>query len=648
MAVSLRRVFAAGVVFLLLAYYQFVYNVFNLEHNLGFFSRLWSALWGIIFSVLAAMAFDMSRMSPASEAHTWLSAITQYSFIVVSMCMGQFAKRRLDQDSIRTKEVQDEMLRNILKKRSQTEWGKNHNFASISTREEYVKKQALTTYPDYKDSIDRVMKGEVGILLPEKPFYFGVTSSTSSGFSKVLPIDLAAFKSIVYTLMAYMGTVLPKFPPIRSLGRSIRLFIMPRFRYTEAGIVMGPMSGMPRTFYVDLYLRTTTTPLEAMDISNEQQMLYLHLLFALKDKHASKIETGFSSMVQTFGLCLEEKWPQLVEDIRKGSITPDLNIDEGIRWKLINEYMKPDPMRADEIEREIKKGFDGIFKRLWPSLSVIVAATSGTFAMYAERLLRSYARGCTIYSPVYGSTEAMVGVNLDPNRKAGDERYTMMPTVAFFEFIPIEHIGEEQPKTLFIDQVKAGEKYELVASTLCALYRFRIGDVIEVVDFMNRLPIICFKYRTGQLLSVHGEKTSEDAFYQAMINTVKQWSTVTLKDYSCAESVLDEQGNRDASTHVAPYYIVFIELVGGDDVKLTEKQKAMLDDNLQLETYPYASFRRKDAIGPMKVNIVTPGTFEAFRDYIIHHSGASINQLKVPRALRRPDYIEFMKGRIAP
>ena len=34
------------------------------------------------------------------------------------------------------------------------------------------------------------------------------------------------------------------------------------------------------------------------------------------------------------------------------------------------------------------------------------------------------------------------------------EEYTMVPNVQFLEFIPIEDMEEQQPKTLFMEQVK--------------------------------------------------------------------------------------------------------------------------------------------------------------------------------------------------
>lgn len=44
-------------------------------------------------------------------------------------------------------------------------------------------------------------------------------------------------------------------------------------------------------------------------------------------------------------------------------------------------------------------------------------------------------------------------------------------------------------------QVKEGYNYELVITNPSCLYRYRFGDVVQVVGFHNECPIVEFKYR---------------------------------------------------------------------------------------------------------------------------------------------------------
>ena len=57
------------------------------------------------------------------------------------------------------------------------------------------------------------------------------------------------------------------------------------------------------------------------------------------------------------------------------------------------------------------------------------------------------------------------------------------------------HSYEEQPDTMFMDEVELGALYELVITTASGFFRYRFGDVIKVVDYYNNCPVVEFMYR---------------------------------------------------------------------------------------------------------------------------------------------------------
>jgi len=67
------------------------------------------------------------------------------------------------------------------------------------------------------------------------------------------------------------------------------------------------------------------------------------------------------------------------------------------------------------------------------------------------------------------------------------------PNLNFLEFIPEEEYYKNrfdrtyQPKTVLLDEVKAGENYELVITNFHggALVRYRIGDMIRITALRN-------------------------------------------------------------------------------------------------------------------------------------------------------------------
>ena len=46
-----------------------------------------------------------------------------------------------------------------------------------------------------------------------------------------------------------------------------------------------------------------------------------------------------------------------------------------------------------------------------------------------------------------------------------------------------------------IDEVEVGQRYEIVLTTQSGFYRYRVGDVVEVVDLHHNCPLIRVMYR---------------------------------------------------------------------------------------------------------------------------------------------------------
>lgn len=139
-------------------------------------------------------------------------------------------------------------------------------------------------------------------------------------------------------------------------------------------------------------LHIYTTPPPAYEVRSEPEALYLYLLFALLDPHVGMIEANFSSIVYNALCTLEQKLPQLIEDIERGHIDPDLNIDSSVRQKL-NALLSPNPQQADEIRLAAKDGKEGLALRMWPELHIAVGADTGTFELYAQKLRSGYLKG---------------------------------------------------------------------------------------------------------------------------------------------------------------------------------------------------------------------------------------------------------------
>lgn len=376
------------------------------------------------------------------------SAMDHYFTVAGVSWLGWYQRRKLEQATKEVVKAQNETLLQRLEENKDTEYGKRFKFSEIKTREDFVQKHPLTRYSHYAPYIERMMKGEKNVLTADQPVIFAVTSGTS-GKSSVIPMlkkqqgtFFAQGISVLYDCMT------EAFPKTNSLQKNMKFFYSPRFRTAECGIQIGPNSSSPANSkrILNLY----STPKAGYEIMSEPEALYVHLLFGLKDRNLGVIEANFSSLIYSAFRALQFNYDQLVDDIDKGHVNTELNINETVREEL-NKIMKPDPKRAEELRQARNLGTVGIAKRIWPRLNMLLCTDSGTFEMYGDKLREVYCKDTPIYSPLYGASEGLLGINIWPKERPS--RYLLAPRSMFFEFIPVDKCEEDQPRTLFIDQV---------------------------------------------------------------------------------------------------------------------------------------------------------------------------------------------------
>ncbi|MDE3091702.1 MAG: GH3 auxin-responsive promoter family protein, partial [Chloroflexota bacterium] len=86
-------------------------------------------------------------------------------------------------------QAQLQVLTRLLQIYAQTDYGKQRGAPQIGTIDEYRRAFPVATYDaDYKPLIQRVMAGEVGLLLNEPPIGWAITRGTTRGESKFIPM----------------------------------------------------------------------------------------------------------------------------------------------------------------------------------------------------------------------------------------------------------------------------------------------------------------------------------------------------------------------------------------------------------------------------------------------------------------------------
>lgn len=511
--------------------------------------------------------------------------------------------------------VNKNTLFHILNHNIDTEIGKKFNFKNISSIDDFKNSFPLTEYSFYEKYIERMANGENDILLKDKIEYFCHTSGTT-GKQKLIPVT----KKSRLIASKYMGILLQKyayntFKDNWTYGKGLMITDMVTTTYTSSNIPIcsATSGGMKGIKYILPLIYTS--PIEVMYIKDKSTSLYLHLLFALEEQNLMYMGGVFISNVLDLLRELEKNLEDLICDIRKGRINRKLILDESIRKKL-NSYLTPNASRAETLEKELKKGLQGICRRIWPKLTYIACVDGASFSIYDEAV-NFYTDYLPIYSPCLSASEGTIGIN----KKVKEIKYVIIPDTVFYEFINVKDSSEKNPKTYCINELKIGESYEVVLTNYAGLYRYKLGDVIKVTGYFNSCPEVIFLYRKNQLLNMASEKTTEDHITTAINNTMRKFN-VKLIDYTTF-----------ADTSISPgryiFYMEFNKNLSPEVLKNIEKN---LDMELQKSNLAYGRFRQVKRLSHLKLIKVNLNTFFKIKESL-YKDGISKNQIKIPRVI---------------
>ena len=103
----------------------------------------------------------------------------------------------------------------------------------------------------------------------------------------------------------------------------------------------------------------------------------------------------------------------------------------------------------------------------------------------------------------------------------------------FFEFIAENDIASLK-NPLIAEQLKTGESYYILFTTSSGLYRYNINDIVKVVGWHNRTPLLEFQHKGGNISSFTGEKLTESQVTDALLAITTQCQVENAILYGCA------------------------------------------------------------------------------------------------------------------
>ncbi len=318
--------------------------------------------------------------------------------------------------------AQEGVLHRFLQIYAQTDYGAQHGAAQVATLADYRRAFPITTYEDYRPLIQRVMAGEVRLLLNEEPIGWAITRGTTRGESKFIPMtptDLAMRVSAGRAMMNYVATS-GRFDLFAGVNLNLNFpSVVGKVQVGERQVEYGYSSGI-YTRYV-----STRTPIRSVPTQEEIDAL------------------GGGKTVRDW----EARFELAYEKCQGENVT------------LVGG-VAPTAVRFGRYLR----AKHGVYpKSLWKTQIMTLGSVPGINTRYEPALRALY--GPVRIREIYGTTEGMFG-------QQRDEKRAWVPNYDLFFFEVRTRRGLK-----LLHEMRPGELGSLVVSTPI-LARYEIGDTI--------------------------------------------------------------------------------------------------------------------------------------------------------------------------
>ncbi len=476
-------------------------------------------------------------------------------------------------------EIQNETLLELLNFAKNTEWGKKYNYSEITSIEEFKQNIPLQDYNDIKPLVDRLRAGEKDLLWPGEVKWFAKSSGTTSDKSKFIPVTNEALEDChLRGPKDVFAQYISNHPDTKILkGKSLTLGGSHRINNFNNNSYYGDLSAIMIEnvpFWTD-FIRTPSTEI---------------------------------ALIEEF----EEKIDKIIETALDQNVTSFSGVPS---WYLV--------LFKKVLE---KTGKNNIFE-VWPNIEVFVHG-GVNFDPYRKQFQKLFPSKQMHYIETYNASEGFFGIQ---DSLYSNDMLLMLDYGIYYEFIPMDELEKENPKTLCLSEVELDENYAIVISTNAGLWRYIIGDTIK---FTNKFPFkIKVTGRTKHFINAFGEEVIIDNAERA-IQIACHHSHAIVNEYTAGPIFM---GDNQKGAH---QWIIEFEVPPKD----LEHFAYILDNSLKTLNSDYEAKRHKNlALEKPKIISAPKGTFYNW----MKQRGKIGGQNKIPRLANNRKYLDELMNIIA-
>jgi hypothetical protein len=563
-------------------------------------------------------AIDRDRLPCAAANGLWLM-----------LCLREKLAFRLALRDIAG--TQEKALMSLLRRNAETEYGRRYGFATIRSVAEYQERVPLSTYDDYCEAVQRIANGQERVLTREPVLLLEPTSGSTAP-TKLIPYTATLKAEFQRAVAAWMADLFFHDPAIM-LGQAYWSVspVARRSEHTAGGLQVGFEED---TEYLSRSQRRLLQSVLAVPpivrlIGDVPSFRYITLFFLLRSRSLALISVWNPTFLTLLVGLLPEWWPKLVVDIAYGTLSPPAALAPALMAQL-EAMIRPDPLCAASIRDAFQSGSQpgSIHARIWPNLRLISCWADAHAASYVPELARLFPQAL-LQGKGLVATEGFVSFPV-----AGRTGAALAIRSHLFEFLPI-HSARASPRgsrALLAHELELDGCYAVVISTGGGLYRYQLGDLVQVVDHMGGLPLIRFIGREVHISDRFGEKLNERHVRQVLDGVLNRHAVrPTFVMVAC-----EEISNRHA-------YTLFIEAQGQPDGVLR-----LLGDELEealLENYHYGYCRDLGQLDAVRVFRVESGALDVYLSVCQAH-GQRLGDIKPVALHHMGDWSRAFRGQM--
>ncbi|MBI2731380.1 MAG: GH3 auxin-responsive promoter family protein [Sphingobacteriales bacterium] len=467
--------------------------------------------------------------------------------------------------------AQREVLQHLVTSAQYTDFGKKHEFSSLFNLRSFKEAVPIREYDDYKEYIARMMNGEENVLWNTPVKWFAKSSGTTSDKSKFIPVSEESLVDGHYKAAKDILTIYYNNFPYSDL-------------LTGKGLVIG---GSHKIHQVN----------EMVQYGDLSAVLMQNAPF-----------WGQWLRTPELNIALLDEWESKIEKLAETTINENVSSLSGVpTWTMVL------------IKRILEITGKQTLAEVWPGLELYLHG-GVSFIPYKEQFQKLIGKNIS-YLEMYNASEGFFAAQENPGE---DGLLLFTDHGIFYEFMPVEEYGNDNPKTIGLDKVKLNVNYAPVISTNGGLWRYLVGDTIQ---FTSLNPYkIKVSGRLKHFINAFGEEIIIDNSDKAIAIACEQTGAIVI-DYTAAPVYFSDNNNG------AHEWLIEFEKKPDDFNGFIFE----LDTALKNLNSDYEAKRYKDiALRMPLVKMMKPGTFTEW----LKSKGKLGGQHKVPRLSNDRKYID--------